>query len=209
MRQLHRATHTLRHVDERAVGEHRRVEGRIEVVRLRHHRAQILLHQLWSARAGPPKSSRRSRRPWPALALKVVTTETLSNTASTATRAPLTPARISRSLSGMPSLVGAQEFRIHLRQALWSFARLWRGIVVQILEIDLGITHVGPGRLESWSSNADRPPDAIPASSPVSPFLPEMKRTVSSSRPLGAYLIELDRRFETDACIGRRRSFRT
>src|SRR5262245_63416458 len=36
-------------------------------------------------------------------ALKVVTTETLSNTASTATRAPFTPAKISRSFSGMPS----------------------------------------------------------------------------------------------------------
>ena len=44
----------------------------------------------------------------PALAsssLKVVTTETLSNTASTATLgAPWTPARTSCSFSGMPSL---------------------------------------------------------------------------------------------------------
>ena len=44
----------------------------------------------------------------PALAsssLKVVTTETLSNTASTATRgAPFTPASTSCSFSGMPSL---------------------------------------------------------------------------------------------------------
>ena len=42
----------------------------------------------------------------PALAsssLKVVTTETESNTASTATRDSFTPARIARSLSGMPS----------------------------------------------------------------------------------------------------------
>ncbi len=36
-------------------------------------------------------------------ALKVVTTETLSNTASTATRRFSTPARISCSFSGMPS----------------------------------------------------------------------------------------------------------
>ena len=44
--QLHRATHALGHVDERAVREHRRVEGREEVVRLRHDGAEVLLDQL-------------------------------------------------------------------------------------------------------------------------------------------------------------------
>ena len=44
-RQLHRAAHARRHVDERAVGEHRRVERREIVVGHRHHRAEILLHQ--------------------------------------------------------------------------------------------------------------------------------------------------------------------
>ncbi len=44
-RQLHRAAHARRHVDERAVGEHRRVQRGKEVVRGRHHRAEILLHQ--------------------------------------------------------------------------------------------------------------------------------------------------------------------
>ncbi len=45
-RQLHRAAHARRHVDERAVGEHRRVQRREIVVRGRHHGAEILLHQL-------------------------------------------------------------------------------------------------------------------------------------------------------------------
>ena len=44
--QLHRAAHAFGHVDERAVREHRRVQRRIEVVRLRHDRAQVLLHKL-------------------------------------------------------------------------------------------------------------------------------------------------------------------
>ena len=44
--QLHRAAHALGHVDERAVGEHRGVQRREEVVALRHHRAEILPHQL-------------------------------------------------------------------------------------------------------------------------------------------------------------------
>ncbi len=45
-RQLHRAAHARRHVDERAVGEHRRVERGEEVVGHRHDRAEIFLHQL-------------------------------------------------------------------------------------------------------------------------------------------------------------------
>ena len=45
-RQLHRAAHALRHVDERAVGEHRRVERGVEVVALRHDRAEVLPHEL-------------------------------------------------------------------------------------------------------------------------------------------------------------------
>ena len=45
-RQLHRAAHALRHVDEAAVAEHRRVERGEEVVGVRHDRAEILLHQV-------------------------------------------------------------------------------------------------------------------------------------------------------------------
>ena len=44
--QLHRAAHALRHVDERAVGEHRRVERREEVVGVGHDGAEVLLDQL-------------------------------------------------------------------------------------------------------------------------------------------------------------------
>ncbi len=45
-RKLHRAAHARRHVDERAVGEHRRIERGEEIVRDRHHGAEILLHQI-------------------------------------------------------------------------------------------------------------------------------------------------------------------
>ena len=45
-RELHRAAHARRHVDERAVGEHRRIERGEEVVGHRNHRAEILLHQV-------------------------------------------------------------------------------------------------------------------------------------------------------------------
>ena len=45
-RQLHRAAHALRDVDEAAVAEHRGVERREVVVGVRHDRADVLLHQV-------------------------------------------------------------------------------------------------------------------------------------------------------------------
>ena len=43
---LHRAAHALGHIDERAVGEDRRIQRREEIVGHRHDRAQIFPHQL-------------------------------------------------------------------------------------------------------------------------------------------------------------------
>ncbi len=45
-RQLHRAAHALGHVNERAVGEHRRVQRREEIVAHRHDGAEIFAHQV-------------------------------------------------------------------------------------------------------------------------------------------------------------------
>ena len=45
-RQLHRAAHALRDVGERTVGKHSRVERRVEVVRVRHDRAEVLPHEI-------------------------------------------------------------------------------------------------------------------------------------------------------------------
>ena len=56
-RELHRAAHARRHVDERAVGEHRRIERREEIVRHRHDRAEILASPDRDARAAPPRSA--------------------------------------------------------------------------------------------------------------------------------------------------------
>ena len=44
--QFHRAAHARRDVDEGTVGKHRRIQRRVVVVPIRHHRAQILAHQL-------------------------------------------------------------------------------------------------------------------------------------------------------------------
>ena len=45
-RKLHRAAHALGDVAERAVGEDRRVQRGEKVVVVRHHRAEIFLHQV-------------------------------------------------------------------------------------------------------------------------------------------------------------------
>ena len=44
--QLHRAAHALGDVDEGAVGEHRRVEGGVEIIGVGHDLAQIFAHKL-------------------------------------------------------------------------------------------------------------------------------------------------------------------
>ena len=43
--------------------------------------------------------------------------------------------------------VGLEQLRIDLGEALRPFGALRRGIVIEILEVDLGVVHVGPGRL--------------------------------------------------------------
>ena len=63
--QLHRATHALGNVDEGAVGEHRRIQRRVEIVRDRHHAAQILLDELrvlaYGLREGAEDDARGAR----------------------------------------------------------------------------------------------------------------------------------------------------
>ena len=43
---LHRAAHAFRHIDERSVGKHRRIERREEIVGDGNHGAQIFAHQV-------------------------------------------------------------------------------------------------------------------------------------------------------------------
>ena len=98
-RQLHRAAHALRHVHERAVGEHGGVQRREEIVRVGHDASPDTSRSARDGSARLRRTDRRSRRPCASRSLNVVATETLSNTASTAT-----PASRARSCSGMPSL---------------------------------------------------------------------------------------------------------
>ncbi len=46
-RQFHRTPHTLGHVNKRPVRKHGAVQRGEEIIRLRHHGAEIFLHEFW------------------------------------------------------------------------------------------------------------------------------------------------------------------
>src|SRR5262249_59766499 len=62
---FHRAANTSRHINERPISEHGRVQGGKEVVGIRHHRAKVLLQQvrmlLHSFREGAEDNSQISQ----------------------------------------------------------------------------------------------------------------------------------------------------
>ena len=127
-RQLHRAAHALRHVAERAVGEHRRVERREEVVADRHHRAEVLLHQ-FGCSCTASENEQKITPVSPAPALNVVATETESN--DRVDRERVHAGQISCSLSEMPSLsYVAQQLGIDFVQARGRLRRLGRRVVM-------------------------------------------------------------------------------
>ncbi len=104
-RQLHRAAHALGDVDEGAIGEDGAVQRREIVVGHRHDGGEVLLHQLGML-LDRVRDRAEDHAGLASSFLKVVTTETESNTASTATRfSGATPAKISCSRSGMPSFL--------------------------------------------------------------------------------------------------------
>ncbi len=171
-RQFHRAAHARRHVDERAVGEHRRIERGEEIVADRHHRAEIFLHQFRML----VHASEIGMNSTPALAssaLNVVATETESNTASTATRpsccrcCPRRPPCLQARASPFGSVfwplnaeqrfalaqrnaelfVGAQNFRIDLVERFRAVLLLRRRIVIEVLIVDRAVFDLGPFRL--------------------------------------------------------------
>ena len=126
-----------------------------------------------------PAAARRS--------LKVVATETLSNTASTATPGEAR-ALVQRHAE---LLVGLEQLRIDLVQALRPvLACLGRGVVGDRLVVD--------GRVAARAPSAARACEPVPQrlQAPVgrncgSPFLREISRTTSSSRP-GRHGVGLD-----------------
>ena len=75
-RELHRAAHALRHVDERAVGEHRRVQRREEIVGRAARPCRDISSPAPDARAPPREIEQKMTPAFASSSLKVVTTET-------------------------------------------------------------------------------------------------------------------------------------
>ena len=145
--ELHRAAHALRHVHERAVGEHRRVERGVEVVALRHHRAQVLLHQLGML-AHRLRDGAEDDAGLGQLRLEGGddgdAVEHGIDRHPGAVDAGQHLALLERDAE---LLVGAQQLRVDLVEALGPLGRLGRGVVIEVLEVDPGILDVGPRRL--------------------------------------------------------------
>ena len=163
-RQLHRAAHARRHVDERAVGEHRRVQRREEVVRGRHHGADVLLHEVgmlaqrlrdrhedhaglleFRLECGCDRNrSRTPHRPRPCgcrcrprFAIGVIFRLVLDHA-----RQNLLLAQRNAEL-----LVGPENFRVDLVERLRAGLLLRRRVVIEVLVVDLVVVHPRPVRL--------------------------------------------------------------
>ena len=115
--------------------------------------------------------------------LNVVATETLSKTASTAT-----PASRFCSCSGMPSFSYVASSSGSTSSRLASFLRLRRRVVVHVLVVDLRVVDVAQvARFFSASISRKRRYALRRQSSSHSGsfFFAEIRRTMSSSRPVG------------------------
>ncbi len=146
--ELHRAAHALGDVDEGAVGEDRAVERGEEVVALRHHLAEPLLHQL---RVLADRLADREED-HPGL---------LELLAEGGRHADAVEHRIDRDLAraldagehlllferDAELLVNLEDFGIDFVEALERRLLLRRGVVVRVLIVDRRIAELGPVRL--------------------------------------------------------------
>ena len=178
-RQLHRAAHARRHIDERAVGEHRRVERGEEVVGIGHHRAEILLHQF-----GMLAQRLRDRHEDHAGLLQFLLEggrdrHRVEHGIDRDAALPLPFGSPSPSLAGLlrrrrASSARAAGCRASRRSCRISGSTsssdfgprllLRRGVVVDVLIVDLRDSRPAPRSARSWSASGDRPPAATRAS---------------------------------------------
>ena len=147
-RQFHRAVNAGRDVDERPVGKDRRIQRRIEIVGIGHDGAEIFAHQLRMVlqRLG-------DRAEDDAVALQLLLEgggdrDRIEHGVDRDLRRALHAGEHLLLLQrNAELLVGAQQFRIDLVEALRPFRVLGRGVVVDVLEVDRRIVDHGPGRL--------------------------------------------------------------
>ncbi len=156
-RQLHRAAHARRHVDEGAVGEHRRVERGEEIVGDRHHRAEIFLHQLGmllqrlgdrhEEHAGLGELRLEGGRDRDRIEHRVDRDAAVAVAALACPRALDAEQRFPLAQRNAELLVGRENLGIDLVERLRSVLLLRRRVVVEVLVVDRAIAHARPAGL--------------------------------------------------------------
>ena len=136
---LHGTAHSLWYVDERAVGEHRRVQRSVEIVAVAYHRAEISPHQfgivLHSLREGAENHAQFGE-PFPVCGLHAHRVEHRIDRHSRKTLLLL-----ERDTQFVECLY---QFRVHLVHALFQLLLSGCRIVADCLEVDGGYVEVRP-----------------------------------------------------------------
>ncbi len=148
-RKLHRAAHALRDVAEGTVGKDGGVERRIVIIRIGHDRAHIFLHQL-----GMIAHGLGNRAEDHAFLLQPVLEgggdgDTVEHSIDGDVMRALDTGKDFLLLQrDTEFLVDFQKFRIDLVEAFRLVLLLRRGIVIDVLKIDLRIMDIRPFRLD-------------------------------------------------------------
>ena len=150
--QLHRAAHPLRHVAEGPVAEHRRVQGRVEVVGVGDHRADVLAHQVRMLADGfRERAEDDAELPQLLLEGRGHGDGVEDRVDGHARKELLLLERDAQLLERGPDL-GIDL--VHAGQLLLRFRRR---IVAERLEVDGRVGHVRPGRLDHGCPGPERP----------------------------------------------------
>ena len=143
-RQLHRAAHALRHIDEGAVRKDRAVQGREEIIRHRHDRTQIFLHEFGM------RLHRFRNRAEDHAGLRQLLLEGRGDRHAVEHGVDRHPAGFDAredfllTQRNAELLVSAQQLGIDFVERLRPRRRFRRGIVIEILIVDRRIMHPRP-----------------------------------------------------------------
>ena len=142
-RQFHRAAHARRHVDEGAVGEHRRIQRREKIIARRHHAAEIAFDEF---RVIAHRIGERTEND-PGLAELFLEGRRHRHAVEHRVHRDAGEARALVQRNAELG-VGREQFRIHLIEALRRIRRRPRRRVIgNVLVVDGLVVHMRPGRL--------------------------------------------------------------
>ena len=145
-RELHRTAHPRRHVDERPIGKDGGIQGREEIVRIGHYRPQITLDDLGMLTHCLGERAEQDARLREPLAEGGRDRDTVEHRVDGDAREARTLVQRHAEL-----LVGGEQFRVDIRQALRPVAaRTRRRVVGDGLIVDVRDTQVRPRPAPAW-----------------------------------------------------------